>query len=320
MNLERLGSITSQLSSSLLKSIVVPPGGLRGWFARHRSPSNRERPKNGRPDGWSEDAHEVASTAEYPVGPIILMGGSPAPDEAVVEAVHLAGGRSARVAVIPVAASDDPEAAAAQAARIFTRYGMKKVEPFLLDSRSKADDPEGAERLAQYEAVVLCGDATSRGLEILRATRAANTLRDMVQAGRLLVGVDAGAALLGSRLFADEKEEGVTLGLGLLPGLLIDTSFTQSARFSRLVKAVASEGTVLSLGAGLDAGAALVVLDGEAKVLGETTVTFLDPHERTLVTDEAPSGLKVHLLTDGYRMNLRLRRATPPERPQAAAK
>jgi len=248
------------------------------------------------------------------------MGGSPAPDEAVVEAVHLAGGRSARVAVIPVAASDDPESAAAQAARIFTRYGMKKVEPFLLNSRAKADDPAWSDRLFQYEAVVLCGDSTARGLAILRATLAASTVRDMVRAGRLLVGIDAGAALLGSHLFASDKEEGVTAGLGLLPGLLIDTAFTQSSRFGRLVKGVSGEGAAVSLGAGLDAGAALVVQDGEAKVLGETTVTFLDPHERALVTDESPSGLKVHLLTDGYRMSLRLRRATPPEPTQAAVK
>lgn len=319
MNLERLGSITSELSSSLLKSIVVPPGGLRGWFARHRAPSNRDRSRNGRPDAWSASPREATAAAEYPSGPVILMGGSPAPDEAVVEAVHLAGGRSVRVAVVPVAASRDPEAAAAQATRIFTRYGMKKMEPLLLDSREKADGPAWAERLSQYEAVVLCGDSTARGLEILEATRAGDALRGMVQAGRLVVGIEAGAALLGSRLFSGE-EEAVAAGLGILPDLLIDTAFTQSEHFSRLVRALSGDGTDGLLGAGLDAGAALVVVDGEAKVLGETTVTFVDPRERALETEATPGGLKVHLLTDGYRMNLRLRRATPPERTQAAAR
>jgi cyanophycinase len=317
VNLERLGSITSELSSSLLKSIVVPPGGLRGWFVRHRSPAQRSR--NGRSEGRSENELDV-SVAEYPAGPIILMGGLPAPDEAVVEALHLAGGRSARLAIIPAAASGDPEAAAAAGVRIFTRYGMKRVERFLLDTREKATDPAWVARLREFEAVVLCGDSPARGLQVLQWTPAAAALREHVEEGRLLVGVDAGAALLGSRLFPHVAEEAVAAGLGLLPGLLVDTAFTQSQRFGRLVRAMSAEEAAVMLGVGLDAGAALVVVDGEAKMLGETTITFVDPRERVAAGGDQPSGLKVHLLTDGYRMNLRMRRAIPPERGEAAGK
>src|SRR5690606_27276203 len=105
--------------------------------------------------GRTDRALDV-STAPFPAGPVILMGGTPVPDEAVVAAVHLAGGRSARLAVVPAAATN-PEEAAALAARAFTRFGMKRVEPVLLDSREKAVDPEWVARLREYDAIVLCG-------------------------------------------------------------------------------------------------------------------------------------------------------------------
>ncbi|MFZ5816648.1 MAG: cyanophycinase [Bacillota bacterium] len=309
MNLERLGSITSELSSNLIKSIVVPPGGLLGWFTRHRADRARERQRLSRPDLRGDDSLDIA-LAEYPAGPVVLLGGSPYPDEAIVEAIHLAGGRSARVAVIPVAAIVDPAASAAEAMRLFTRFGMKKVELFSLDSREKAASQEWCTRLAEFDAVVLCGESPAQGLQVLQATLAAVTLRDMVAAGKLLVGIDAGAAILGSRAFSSSEVSEATAGLGVLPALIVDTEFTQCSRFGRLAKALGVEGASLMLGAGLDAGAALVVVSGEARVLGESSVTFLDPRER----DGGTNALKVHLLTDGYRMNLRLRRPVAPQK------
>jgi len=311
VNLERLGSITSELSSSLLKSIVVPQAGLRGWLARHRSAA--QRAKHGRPDGRPESELDV-SLAEYPVGPVILVGEAPVPDEAVVAALHLAGGRSARVAVVPAAASGDPAEAAAAAARPFTRFGMKRVEPFLLDSREKAADPEWVAQLREYDAIVLCGDSPARGLHVLQATAAGALLREHVQGGKLLVGMGGAAALLGSRVFPHPSEQGVTVGLGILPALLIDTSLGSAQRFSRLAGAMTAPEAAAMLGIGLEAGTALLVADGEARVVGEATVTVLDPWERTTSPEARHDALKVHLLTDGYRLHFRTRRALPPER------
>lgn len=316
MNLDRLGSFTAELSTNLLKSIVVPQRGLRAWLSRHRSVNPRG--KSGRPDGRTDRALDV-STAPFPAGPVILMGGTPVPDEAVVAAVHLAGGRSARLAVVPAAATN-PEEAAALAARAFTRFGMKRVEPVLLDSREKAVDPEWVARLREYDAIVLCGDSPSLGLHVLQATAAAAALREHVQAGKLLVGIDAGAAILGSRLFPHATDDGVTVGLGILPALLIDTGFSGAQRFSRLVRAMSAPEAHAMMGVGLEPQTGLVVEAGEAKVLGEARVTVLDPRDRGTPSEDRPGGLKVHLLTDGYRLDFRTRRAFPPERQEADGK
>jgi len=312
VNLHRIGSITSELSTNLLKSIVVPPGGLLGWLSRSgKGGLLKERlnpkPKTGRSDRRADDTLDIAQVA-FPAGPVVLMAGYPAPDEAVVEAVHLAGGRSARVAVIPVAAVADPAASAADAIRIFTRFGMKKMELLELQSREQATSQEWSDRLATYDAVVLCGESPAQGLQVLQATLASVTLRDMVQAGKLLVGIEGGAALIGSRLFANGDVGQPSPGLSILPGLLFDMNVGQADRRVRLAQAMAQEDAALMLGAGIEAGAALVVQGGEAKVLGESSVILLDPRERA--EEEGPRTIT---LLDGYRVNLRLRRVTPPQ-------
>lgn len=319
MKLERLGSLTSELSSNLLKSIVVPQGGLLGWITRHRAERLRERLSALRPDARPDDALQTAM-AEWPSGPVVLMGGAPVPDEAVVEAVHLAGGRSARMAIVPAAAQEDPAAAAASALRLFTRFGMKKAEIVELESRERATSPDWCIRLSEFDAVVLCGESTARGLQVLQATLAAVTLQEMLHTGKLLVGLNAGAAILGSRVFPGMEEGAPTAGLGILPGLLVDTEFTQRSRFSRLAGAMRAGEAGSMLGAGLDGGAAVVVQDGEARVVGEGSVTILDPRVQPSGSSAPVDGLKVHLMTEGYRLNLRMRRLMAPQKSEAIAR
>lgn len=309
-NLERLGSLTSELSSNLVKSIVIPPGGLLGWFSRQRAERGKEAPRPGRIEQRSDGRVDV-STATIPAGPVLLLGGAPVPDEAVVESIHLVGGRSARVAVIPAAAEADPAASGAEAMRLFTRFGMKKVEVFDLTTRGVATSPDWCAQLAEYEAVVLCGENPSRGLQTLQATLAAVTLHEMLAAGKLLVGLQAGAAILGSRLFSDGESAELTVGLGLLPGLVVEAGASHS---DRLAKSLVDEETALMLGVGLDPGVALMVQGGEARVVGEGSVTFLDPRERAMAVGEA-DGMRLHLLTEGQRLNLRTRRPAGPVTP-----
>lgn len=295
MNLDRLGSITSELSSNLLKSIVVPQGGLLGWLTRPR-----ERPKSTvRPDDGSE-----TSMAEFPAGPVVLLGGAPVPDEAVVESIHLAGGRAIKMAVIPVAAVADPAASAAEATRLFTRFGMKKVELFPLDSREKAASPEWCEKLAGFDAVLLCGESPAQALQVLQATLAAVTLGEMVKGGKLLIGLDGAAAALGSRAFPSGEAEAFTTGLGILPGLLLETGAPESSAPERLLQTMAAPEAAQMLGVRLDLGSALVLSGGEAKVLGESAVTFHDPRQ---------GGAGVQRLTEGFRINLRARRVMAPQ-------
>lgn len=321
MKLERLGDITSELSSNLVKSIFLP-GGLLEWLSKPLA-GLRERSK-----GAAKPAEAVVESgrAAVALGPTVLLGGAPVPDEAIVAILHLAGGRGARVAVIPACAPEaDRAAVAEEGVKLFTRFGMRKVEHLELSSRERAISPEWATRLAEYDAVLLTGPNAALGLELLRNSACAQTLREMQAAGKPVAGLNGGASILAERAIIHQNgTQACTEGLGLVPGLLIEDGFTQQSHFTHMVKALNECATGL-MGMGLDGGSAAVIRDGESKVLGETTVTFIDPRESTVAVEgkESPGamyGLKVHVLMDGFIMNLRTRKPSgPPKEPAQAA-
>lgn len=299
-----MSDITSELSTNLIKSIVVP-GGLLEWLSRPLSERLRERLKLGPVPARTAEGGEAQQRSAVANGPLVLLGGAPVPDEAIVAMIHLAGGRSARLAVI-AAASENPAQAAEEGVRLFTRFGMRQVQVLDLVTRERADSPEWVAKLAEFEAVLICGESCSRGLEVLRGTLAVRTLSDMMAAGKPVAGLAAGAAICGEQAIAEvEGQLQLTEGLGLAPGLLVDDRFTQQSRLAPVVKLLGAEVSRAALGAGIDAGSAVVVRAGEAKVLGDNSVTFLDPRDSA-----AAAGVKVHVLMDGYGFNLRSRRPT----------
>lgn len=309
MKLDRLGDITSELSTNLVKSIVFP-GGFLEWLTRPLPERLREKlGKAGSAGGKPGEAVE-APRAAVPAGPMLLLGGTPVPDEAIVAMIHLAGGRTAKLAVVPLAA-DRPEEAAEEALRFFGRFGMRGAFVLDLITRERAESPEWVSKLSECQAVFLCGDNPVRGLDVLRGTVAARTLRDMLAAGKPVAGLNAGAAILGERLSVQQNGQDILVdGLGLSAGLIVETQFTQQSRFGRLAKVLTAESAAACMGVGLDAGAAMVVRDGEAKVLGENSATVLDP--RGSAGANLPPELKVHVLMDGYGINLWTRKPVGP--------
>lgn len=318
MKLDRLSDITSELSSSLVKSIVVP-GGLLEWLTRPLPERLRDRFRTGLAGSKSGEAAEVQRIT-VAAGPAVLMGGVPVPDEAVVAMIHLAGGRSAKLAVIP-AATDMHEQAVEQATKLFTRFGMRGMQVLDLTTRERAESPEWNAKLAEFDAIFLVGESETIGCDVLAGTLAARTLREMMAAGKPVAGLAAGATIMGDRVIVErDGQEAVVDGLRLVGGLMLDTQFTHRSRFGRLTKALNKENQAPLMAAGIDAGAAVAVRDGEAKVLGEASVTFLDPRESVTIAEgngQSPGALcelKVHVLMDGFVMNLRSRRPSGPNR------
>jgi cyanophycinase len=104
-------------------------------------------------------------------------------------------------------------------------------------------------------------------------------------------------------------------GMGFLPGVLIDQHFAQRGRLGRLLSALLLEPMVL--GFGIDEDTAMVVVGDEFEVIGEGAVTVVDESATTynnlnqLLKDEplAVFGVKLHILPQGYRFNLKTRMA-----------
>jgi cyanophycinase len=316
MKLDRLGDITSELSANLVKSIVLP-GGFLEWLSKPLAERLRDLKSGNSGSRAGEGAEPVRITVAN--GPLLLIGGAPVPDEAIVAMIHLAGGRASKLAVIPVATLEHAQVAE-EAVRYFTRFGMRNIQVLELTTRERAESPEWSAHLAACDAVFLCGENASIGLEVLRGTYCARTLQEMMAAGKPVAGLGGAGAILAERLMVQQDgQEVLTQGLGLGPSLAVDAYFTQQSRFGHLVKALNKEGATHLMGLGLDSGAAVVIKDGDAKVLGESSVTFLDARDSVPATDQANCppgamcGLKVHVLMDGFGMNLRTRKPVGPQ-------
>jgi cyanophycinase len=111
--------------------------------------------------------------------------------------------------------------------------------------------------------------------------------------------------------------------LGFVPGVLVDTHFTQRGRLGRLAGAMAraiDEGAPGELlGIGLEQQTGLVLRDGQARVLGTGAVSFLQATADSSSIRDCGSPLvftelRLDRLTDGWTYDLSTREPTdPPE-------
>ncbi|MGD8703655.1 MAG: Type 1 glutamine amidotransferase-like domain-containing protein [Desulfosarcina sp.] len=153
-------------------------------------------------------------------GHLLLEGGAEfggamaSPDR---EAIRLAGGLGAAVAVIPAAAAPDhnDERAGRRAVNWFRGLGALKVESLPLVNRASADDPDIADRLRQARLIYLLGGFPAHLAESLMDSLSWRALQQAYHAGAVIAGSSAGAMVLCSDYF-DPTRRAVNPGLDLL--------------------------------------------------------------------------------------------------------
>lgn len=323
LNLERLGNITAELSSSLVRSIVLP-GGLFGRLTNkaERAPRAEATPVAPRPD--------ESGRPYLPAGTVLLSGRPALAEDAVVACIRHAGGRNIRVVVVPAGAAE-PAGLFQEVARPFIKYGIKEIEMIDVSGPGQADRPDTAERIEQAHVVLLCGDDAGRAQAALQGTAVHAAMIAALAQNRVLVGAGPAAALLADRFLVPGPggESVLHPGLGLLPRVVLPAGFDPMQGHSRLLHAVGCQVGALFLGISLDSTASLVVRESEARVAGEGSVTFMDGREASCVPEETMTGqctvpvsseqpplcgLKVHVLVAGYGLNLKNRRPMGPPR------
>jgi cyanophycinase len=267
------------------------------------------------------------------------------------EFVRLAGDGKARV-VVMTAATDKPEEAGAEYARVFGRLGAKAVEVVDVSTRQDAGDPRSLAALEQASGIFFTGGDQLHVTSLIGGSQMDMLLHELYKRGVVIAGTSAGAAMMSGSMFvrgpAEENPrlENLQLGPGaeFLMGAVIDTHFSQRGRHGRLISAVAHYPHALGLG--IDEDTALVAQDGIFEVIGRGAVTVIDAGELTytnvpdLTEDEglALYNIKLHVLTAGHRFNMherqpiveehsrkeigstRLRRTRKPRTPSANRK
>ncbi|PKW25290.1 cyanophycinase [Phycicoccus duodecadis] len=237
--------------------------------------------------------------------------------------VKLAGGKKARLVVIPTASSYQDDVAAAYT-QVFGRIGVARVEVVNPADREEARDAAAVARVDDATGVFISGGSQLRLSQVFPGTPLGDAIHRAHDRGCVVGGTSAGASIM-SDFMISMGEEGVTprqrasqlsAGLGLLPGVVVDQHFDQRARYGRLMSVIAPSPHLL--GVGIDENTAIIVSDRrEFTVRGAGAVFVVDCRAARTDAPEARagapvlvSGATVHSLPAGATFDLVERRLT----------
>lgn len=236
--------------------------------------------------------------------------------------VELAGGKEARILVIPTASLLGETGPVYQG--LFEKLGARSM-CIPVEHREDCFGEEILAVLGRSTGIFITGGNQLRLSTILGGTPVARAIRRMNADGVPLAGTSAGAAIMSEHMIAggrsgpSPRESGVELapGLGLTNRVIIDQHFSQRGRMGRLLAALSFNPFVCGLGIDENT-AAFIAPDGEAEIVGKGTVTVIDPsdmkHSSMSYVRKAEAvsllGLKLHVLAAGARFNIETRIAT----------
>jgi cyanophycinase len=264
-------------------------------------------------------------------GPVMPIGGAEetAPGGEVLERfIDLAGGKNARIAIIPTA-SDDPQRSGEGYAKLFRELGTKKADWLRVEQRADANSEEALALLREATGIYISGGDQARLVRLLVGTLVMECIRMRNADGVVVAGTSAGASILSALMMAGGTGIGdntngaaarkgmvdVVAGFGLLQDIIVDQHFSQRGRMGRLLSVFA--GTPGLVGIGLDEDTAVLIdREGTLEVLGSNMVTIIDG--RDTISDYfdrqngevlTTTGSSLHVLADGRHFDLDARRA-----------
>ncbi len=229
-----------------------------------------------------------------------------------------AGGKMSAIGILPCA-SQEPTIVGDRYCQIFRRMGAEQVQILDIRNRNECDRDNWLEILANCTGVFVTGGDQLRLCDLIGGSKFIASIEQRVLLGDLvLAGTSAGAAIMGEKMISggssgespNQLLVDLTDGLGIFPELLVDQHFHNRNRMARLMSAIAAHPDKLGIGIDEDTCAAFRG-DGTFEVLGNGTITIIDPGRLTYTNYDRVSGsapislhnLTVHILSPGDRYN-----------------
>jgi cyanophycinase len=205
-------------------------------------------------------------------GALVICGGGRLPDVVRDRFIELAGGKDARLVIIPTASGDDTvEDDAREVAEIWRSREPASVTVIHTRKRDEADSPVFVEPIRHATGAWITGGKQSQIAAAYSGTLVEKELAALLARGGVVGGTSAGAACQ-SRVMIVRGQIHSVPGLGLIPGAIVDQHFLARERKPRLFEALAQHPELVGLG--VDEGTALVVKGRELRCLGDSTVTI----------------------------------------------
>ncbi|MHC4497139.1 MAG: cyanophycinase [Planctomycetota bacterium] len=203
--------------------------------------------------------------------------------------VELAGGKKAKVLVIPQASSEKNSWRAE--ADYWKKAGAGDVA--ILD----LSDPEKAvAAVMNADLVWMSGGRTMRLMHALKETGVPEAIRLRYREGAVIGGSSAGATVMSKFMLSNSR---IYEGLGLWPEAIVDQHFLARHRYNRLLRAVLDRPGLI--GVGIDERTAVFVHGKSFEVVGDSSVIILDARkakiENGVATDVVLHVLRSRRLT-----------------------
>lgn len=244
-------------------------------------------------------------------GSLVIVGGGGIPQVIVDRFFEAAGGRDAKLVVVPTAGTGTEYDESTSSVKMFKRAGATNVHLLHTRDSKEADSEEFIAVLSDAKAVWFAGGRQWRLADSYLGTRTEAAFHDVLKRGGVIGGSSAGATIQGSYLVRGAPEgnhimmaPGHEQGFGFIRNAAIDQHLIARKRENDLLPVVHKHPRLL--GIGIDESTALFVRGNTAEVIGKSKVLFYD------IALEESIGEKFYITLDpGDRYDLKSRRELP---------
>jgi cyanophycinase len=205
-------------------------------------------------------------------GSLVIVGGGRIPDGLRDKFMTLAGGKSARLVIIPTASqSADRKEEEKGYLEAWLKYSPARLTLLHTRSRDKANDAEFIRPIAEATAVWLGGGDQVDLVAAYRGTAVEREFKALLKRGGVIGGTSAGAAVMSDVMIeGGNPKADVGHGFGFITNAVIDQHFLRRSRVNRLLGVLAVRPNLI--GIGIDEGTAFVLQGDRWSVVGRSYV------------------------------------------------
>lgn len=218
----------------------------------------------------------VSSNVATKGGTLLIVGGGQMSSMIRSQFIELAGGREARIVIIPAMAAEPEELG--QFRDPWDTYDVASLDVLHAESRTQAENPEFSKVLETATAVWLSGGQQAWLSAWYGRTIVEKRLKELLARNGVIGGTSAGAAIMSKVMIAGGRQTPVMgHGFDLIPEVIIDQHFLKRNRFRRMQAALEKYPDLV--GFGIDESTALLygVQSGRFRVVGQSSVVACIP-------------------------------------------
>lgn len=257
------------------------------------------------------DASAFAQDVGPVKGSLVIVGGGGMSTAISDHFIQLAGGKDARIAIVPTASSSIDDDDIREALNGWKDRGAANVFVLHTRDRDEADSDVFVKQIDEAAGIWFGGGRQWRIADAYLGTKSEQAFRRVLQRDGVIGGSSAGATIQGSYLArGDTSGPDImmgdhTVGLGLLKNTAIDQHLLKRNRQFDLLEVIKAHPKLL--GIGIDEATAVIVKGDTFDVVGESYVAIYDSKN---IDQPEP----FYLLSPGQRFDLKNRHIVPRRR------